>query len=277
MTDKLPRLLYRTILGRCLLKILVSPGVSCLAGKALSSRMSRRIVPWYIKKYGIKMNDIDIPPDGFSSFNDFFTRKRKGIVSPKPLDNRLLCPCDGWLSVEKIRENSSFRLKGMSYGLQRLLDDENMASLLQGGVALIFRLTPQNYHRYCYSADGKVLYGKKLEGKLHCVRPIALETVPVFAENSREYQVIRTQRQKYMVHMEIGALLVGKISNYPITKKYEEVNAGKEKGYFEFGGSTIILLFEKNTIQLNSDFLYEWDGQSEIPVQMGESIGRVLP
>lgn len=276
MTDKLPLLLYRTVPGRCLLKVLVSPGVSRLGGRILSLDISRRIVPWYISKYGIKMSDIEIPADGFSSFNEFFTRKRRGNVLPQSMENQLLCPCDGLLSVVRIREDSCFRLKGMPYSLQRLLDDEKLSAFLQGGTALIFRLTPQHYHRYCYSANGIVLHSRKIEGKLHCVRPLALETVPVFAENTREYQVIRTEHQRYMVHMEIGALMVGKISNHPIPEGVGIIYAGEEKGYFEFGGSTIVLLFEKDMLQLDYELFSERRGEREIPVHMGQPIGKLL-
>ena len=276
MTDKLSLLLYRTVPGRCLLKVLVSPGVSRLGGKVLSSDISRRIVPWYISKYGIKMSDIEIPADGFSSFNEFFTRKRKDVALPKSMENHLFWPCDGLLSVTQIRADSCFRLKGMPYSLRRLLNDERLSSFLQGGTALIFRLTPQHYHRYCYSADGTVLHSRRIEGKLHCVRPVALETVPVFAENSREYQVIRTTQQKYMVQMEIGALLVGRISNHPIPKGVCNVYAGEEKGCFEFGGSTIVLLFEKDMLHLDYDLFNEHCSGHETPVHMGQSLGMLL-
>ena len=141
---------------------------------------------------------------------------------------------------------------------------------------MIFRLTPQHYHRYCYSADGTVLHSRRIDGKLHCVRPIALETVPVFAENSREYQVIRTTQRKYMVQMEIGALLVGRISNHSNPEGISEVYAGEEKGFFEFGGSTIVLLFERDMLHLDYDLFSENFDDCEIPVHMGQPLGRLL-
>ncbi|MBR0457257.1 MAG: phosphatidylserine decarboxylase [Firmicutes bacterium] len=276
MTDIIPLVLYRTVPGRCLLKALASPGLSRIAGTFLSLDLSRRIVPWYIRKYGIRMSDIEVPAGGFTSFNEFFTRKRKDGMRPKPEAGQVLCPCDGLLSVVKIREDSCFRLKGMPYSLRRLLDDEGLAAFLQGGLAMIFRLTPQHYHRYCYSMNGNVMHSRRIEGKLHCVRPVALETVPVFAENSREYQVIRTPQGRYMVHMEIGALLVGRISNYPGQDSGAAVCAGEEKGYFEFGGSTIVLIFEKDMIHLNHELFDKHERTGEIPVHMGQMLGRIL-
>ncbi len=276
MTDLIPSFLYRTVPGRCLLKALASPGLSRMAGNVLSSDVSRRIVPWYIRKYGIRMSDIEIPAGGFASFNEFFTRKRKDSDAPKSALGQVICPCDGLLSKVPIRKDSVFRLKGTPYSLRQLLDDDTLSDFLQGGVALIFRLTPQHYHRYCYSMNGNVMHSRRIEGKLHCVRPVALETVPVFAENSREYQVIRTPQGRYMVHMEIGALLVGRISNYPVQEGAGEAHAGEEKGYFEFGGSTIVLLFEKGMMQMNYELFVEHGCGSEIPVHMGQPLGRLL-
>ena len=112
-----------------------------------------------------------------------------------------------------IEKDSEFTIKHTRYSVEDLLQDKSLAARFEGGKALVFRLTPANYHRYCYPAEGRVLSEKKIPGVLHCVRPVALCSVPVFAQNSREYQVIRTERFGTMVQMEIGALLVGKITN----------------------------------------------------------------
>ena len=142
-------------------------------------------------------------------------------------------------------------------------------------MALIRRLTPPDCHRYCSPATGEIILSKKIQGKLHCVRPIALRTVPVYIQNSREYQVIKTEQFGMMIQMEIGALLVGKIENYirPLEKKYIQV--GEEKGYFEFGGSTIILLFQKDAICMNGSLYKKNNNHAEIRVRMGEFIAQI--
>ena len=94
------RFLYRTVPGRALLKILVQPKVSGAAGCILSTGISKRLVPYYIRKHKIDMNGIDIPAGGFSSFNDFFTRKR--IMESFDLTpGHLISPCDGFLTDRK--------------------------------------------------------------------------------------------------------------------------------------------------------------------------------
>lgn len=266
--SRIIRFLYGTVPGRMILKPLVSSGASRLAGWFLSSSFSKRMIPGFISKHNIDMTGMVVPCGGYSSFNDFFTRRRLR-KQDRPLQGQMICPCDGLLSAVHIEDNTELTIKGSSYRTRQLLEDELLAEAFRGGVALIFRLTPQHYHRYCYCVDGEVLLEKRIDGELHCVRPIALETVPVFIRNSREYQVIRTESGHTLVQMEVGALLVGKISNHHV-QAGEKVQAGQEKGFFEFGGSTIILLLTKGSAGSRYDRLI--DRTEERPVRMGERI-----
>lgn len=258
------RFLYGTVVGRLFLKVLVQPGISRVVGKFLSSGASRWLILYYTKKHKIDLSDIEIPRDGFDSFNDFFTRKHKRDRF-EFAEGHLISPCEGFLTVMDIEKDSEFTIKHTRYSVEDLLKDKSLAARFEGGKALVFRLTPANYHRYCYPANGRVLSEKRIPGVLHCVRPIALRSVPVFAQNSREYQVIRTERFGTMVQMEIGALLVGKITNRkrPCGKWY--VQAGDEKGYFEFGGSTIVLFLPKGAVTVESC-------ETERPIHMGDCI-----
>ena len=265
--------LYRTIPGRMVLKLLVQPKVSKIAGGYLSSGASKWIVPYYIRKHKIDMSDIEIPPGGFSSFNEFFTRRRETECFDVTYGH-LISPCDGFLTFVNITENTALNIKNTEFTVGDLLKDHKLARKFKEGTALIFRLTPANYHRYCYVADGKILLQRKIQGKLHCVRPIALGTVPVFAWNSREYQVIETEGFGTMIQMEVGALLVGKIRNKIAALKSGYIQRGEEKGYFEFGGSTIILLLQKNTVWINEKLYKRQDSSGEIPVRMGEFVAR---
>lgn len=262
------RFLYKTAPGRAILKVLVHPAVSRAAGALLSSGVSKCIVPCYILRHKIDMHNIEIPPRGFASFNDFFTRRRKCAGFDRT-PGHLISPCDGLLTCLDIREDTVLEIKNTEYSLGDLLRDSKLAAKFRGGQAFIFRLTPSHYHRYCHVAEGRVLCSRKIPGKLHCVRPIALETTPVFVQNSREYQVIRTREFATLVQMEVGALLVGKISNPPGT---DRVRAGQEKGYFEFGGSTVILLVQKDAVQRSEKLFRRTAVDGEIPVKMGECI-----
>lgn len=267
------RFLYRTAPGRIFLKCLIRPGVSKAAGRYLSSRASKWLVPYYIRKHHISMKGVAIPADGFASFNDFFTRKRVAAL-PERTKADLISPCDGWLSHVKIRDHTVMMIKATRFSVLDLLKDEELAEQFRDGDALIFRLTPADYHRYCYAADGQILDEKRIDGALHCVRPIALRGIPVFAQNSREYQVIQTKKFGTMVQMEIGALLVGKIRNQDRSTKLNNVQCGDEKGYFEFGGSTIVLLLQKDAVRLSVKAAQEKSAAGEVRVRMGECVAR---
>lgn len=261
------RFLYRTMPGRAILKVLTKPFLSKIAGRFLSSGMSRWLVPLFIRKHHIDMRDFK--GKKFSSFNDFFTRKRAdGQIDITP--DHLISPCDGYLSAYPVGQDEIYHIKHIEYRLECLLKSQRLAEKFSGGTCLIFRLTPQNYHRYCYVCDGAKMASHTIPGKLHCVRPTAYASFPVFTENSREYTRIHTRQFGDIIQMEIGALLVGKIHNYP---KTGPVFQGMEKGYFEFGGSTILILVQKGRLRLDRQIISNTKKGLETEVRLGEKIG----
>ncbi len=269
------RFLYRTPPGRAALKLLTRPGFSRFAGCFLDSRASRRLIPWAVRSWNVNLTEFE--DADYPSFNAFFTRRRKkellGInVEPE----RLISPCDGWLSAYPIEANSAFRIKGGEYSLRDLLDDAEWARRFCGGDCLIFRLTPSDYHRYCFIDDGRVIRSAAIPGVLHCVRPIACERYPVYVQNSREWTLIETERFGRVAQMEIGALMVGRIANEPLPP-YSRVRRGQEKGRFEFGGSTIVLLFERDRIALDERVHENMRNGMETRVRTGAGIGRSRP
>lgn len=261
------RFLYNTKLGRCCLKVLSQPWFSKLAATFLNSPLSRPIVPLYAKRNHIDLQEFS--KQKYRSFNDFFTRQRIDD-SADTTPGHLISPCDAFLSVYPIRDDSVYTVKHVRYRLEQLLDNAELAKRYAGGTCLIFRLSPQHYHRYCYACNGYAEQQKRIRGKLHCVRPIAYASMPVFAQNSREYTVIHSAQFGEVTQMEVGALLVGKIKNYPMGRF---VRQGSEKGYFEFGGSTIILLLEKDRVRIDPSFLAGLG--KEIDVRKGVKIGQL--
>ncbi len=261
------RFLYQTVAGRSILKILVQPWVSRKAGIFLNSKFSRWLVPLFVKKYGLNMAEYE--KRNYKSFNDFFIRKRrKERIDITP--DHLISPCDGYLSVYPIEENRAYTIKHTQYHLEQLLDSAALAQEFSGGYCMVFRLTPRHYHRYCYICEGIRQESKKIAGKLHCVRPVAYTSVPVFVENSREYVEIRSDIFGDVVQMEVGALLVGKIHNHQTGSK---VLQGQEKGYFEFGGSTILILVKKDRVKIEKKILECSMQDQETEVCMGTMVG----
>ena len=260
------RFLYQTIPGRLVLKVLTRPFLSKAAGAYLDSRLSRWLVPLFIKRHKIDMEGFE---KKYRSFNNFFTRKRcleEIDITPE----HLISPCDGYLSIYPVSGEQSCHIKHVEYRLEELLKSRKLAKRFAGGTCLIFRLTPQDYHRYCYVSDGVVRHSRAIPGKLHCVRPIACGAFPVYAENSREYTELKTQRFGTVIQMEIGAMLVGKICNYP---RDGQVFQGEEKGYFEFGGSTILLLLEEGRLELSEEMAGYIGTGVETRIRLGELVG----
>ena len=271
MSDSLGlKFLYRTPAGRMILKELTKPSLSKKAGRLLSSKASSLIVPLYVKANGIDMSPYVIPEGGYKSFNDFFVRKLKVDALPDE-DAVFSSPCDGLLTVKQLRNKTSFFVKGQEYRLSRLLGNDALAREFVGGTAFIFRLTPKHYHRYKYAASGTVLSKKHIYGRLHTVRPIAIESMPVFIENTREYITIDTEKIGKVLQMEVGALMVGKIKNRPVFKG-ERVSDKTEKGHFMFGGSTIIVLTSKR-LDLCTDIM---DSKKNEYGEIGVTAGQTL-
>lgn len=263
------RFLYNTVIGRCVLKLLVRPTISKIVGKYMSSSLSKGRVKKFIKSGNIDMSEFS--GQEYKSFNEFFTRKRE-TLSIEERKNVLISPCDAFLSVYKIKSDKTFNIKNSTYYIDQLLDDKEMAERYVDGTCFIFRLTPQHYHRYCYSCTGEAVSSKVIKGKLHCVRPIAYTQFPVFAQNSRELVAIDTESFGKIVQMEVGALLVGKIKNHD---NAQYAHQGTEKGYFEFGGSTIIVLTEKKDFQIDEKYLSIIDSEKEIDIGIGDTIATL--
>lgn len=270
--DKLLSFLYTNIFGRMLLKPLIQPQVSKLAGRYLSSAHSKWLISKFIERNEINM-DIYEECD-YSSFNDFFTRKIKPDSRPVPEDlDVLISPCDCLATVYPIQENTTFSIKNTEYTLRSLLRSPRLAKRFRGGYAYVLRLTVEDYHRYLYSVSGKQSKNYHIDGTFHTVSPIANDYLPIYKENTREYTVIRSKEFGDVLQMEVGALLVGKISNH---KQSTVVTRGEEKGFFEYGGSTIVVLTQKGRVIPRSDLLTNSKNGYETKVLQAHPLG-ILP
>ncbi|MDE7105860.1 MAG: phosphatidylserine decarboxylase [Anaeroplasmataceae bacterium] len=262
------RFLYRTFLGRIILRILISPFVSKISGAYMSSFLSRMHIRRFIKKNHIFMEDYK--EERFTSFNAFFTRKIKEDKRPiEKNPNVLISPCDAKLSVYKIEEDSIFYIKNSYYRLDDLLENKTLAMEYQNGYCLIFRLGVDDYHRYCYMDDGSQEKNISIKGVFHTVHPISLEKYNFFKKNHRIYTILHTLHFGDIVQVEVGAMMVGKIKNH-----YEDYTftRGEEKGYFMFGGSTIVLLV-KDIIEIDEDILIASQQNKEMTIRYGERVG----
>ena len=269
--DKFLRHLYNDRGGRLCLKLLIRPFVSKAAGVLLNTRLSARFVPDFVKNNKIDLSIYE--KQNFSSWNDFFIRRIRKEERPIDMrENILISPCDGKLSVHRISSDSRFSIKDTEYTAGQLLKNKAIAERYTGGYALIFRLTVDDYHHYCYVADGEKSPDVKIPGVFHTVNPLAGEIYPIYKENTREFSVLKSQHFGNILMMEVGALMVGRICN---EKENCPVHRGEEKGKFEFGGSTVILCLEKDRVELDADIVYNSNKGVETKVRQGEKIGRM--
>lgn len=268
--DKLLKSLYGSMVGRAVVKCLTVPVVSELGGKILDGSLSKVLVPPFVK-----LNHIDLSlceEKEFASYNAFFKRKFKEDAREINMDEDVfISPCDAKLTVYPINNRSRFSIKHTAYTVEELLKSKKLAERYEGGYAWIFRLSVEDYHRYCYVSDGVKSKNIRIPGVFHTVNPVANDVYPIYKENTREYSLLKTEKFGTVLMMEVGALLVGKIENRHEAGK---VKRGEEKGNFAFGGSTIILLTQKDKVCVDKDILKNTECAYETLVKMGEKIGE---
>ncbi|RGK79939.1 phosphatidylserine decarboxylase [Dorea formicigenerans] len=268
--DYLLEVIYGHALTRMLLRPFLSPAVSDICGKFLSTRLSRRIIPSFVKKNHIDLGIYE--KQEFNSYNAFFTRKIKAEQRPiNEQKNILISPSDGKVTAYPITQKGRFWIKHTQYTAAQLLKDERLAERYMGGWIYVIRLTVDDYHRYCYVADGRKSRQRKIRGVLHTVNPVANDYYPIYKMNSREYCLLKTKELGTILLMEVGALMVGKINNHE--EDSAQVKRGDEKGIFEFGGSTIVVMTEPGMAEPDKDIIHNTKVQAETLVKMGEPIG----
>ena len=271
--SKALKFMYRGKLGRLFLFLFTSRFMTKLSGFYANSAFSKRKIVSFINNNDIDMDDYkNAAASGFSSFNDFFTRKVDEGKRPLDADrDALISPADSRLSIYKIDETLRFTIKGDDFSFKDFLAGDEIAEAFTDGFLFIFRLCVDDYHRYIFIDDGMRRYSRHIRGRFHTVRHIALKD-DYFKENEREYSVLATDRFKEMIQAEIGAMMVGKIVNHGVTS----FKRGDEKGMFMFGASTVVLAFKKDTVKPDDEILKNTNEGYETRVRLGEKVGVAI-
>lgn len=280
--DRFLQFAYRHVFFRAIFRVLSVPIFSKIAGALLSSRISALFISGFAKKNGIDLTEYE--DRTFRSFNDFFTRKLKpGVRSVSSDESTFVSPSDGKISAYPISSSLCFSVKGVEYTVadilgassKKLKEEERekgkaIASLFTEGTALVIRLSPENYHRYHFPVDSVCEDSYEVPGIFLTVNPIIHGYRKVYRENSRFVSLFLTEKNFSFVMIEVGALNVGKIVNHPVLVGHK----GEEKGYFSFGGSSIVLLLPK-TVSVNPEFFRNTENGYETEIHMGNPIGKV--
>lgn len=244
-------------------------------GRMAKTGISRHRINNFIKKYDINMEECVEVPENFSCFNDFFIRRLRPECRPWERDPRLLAApadCRALLFPEITRE-FRFSVKGMHFSLPGLLGgDDDYCRRLDGGSMLICRLAPVDCHRFYFPADGSVLDQRDIPGALDSVHPFALSrTSGILAGNSRCVSLLALTEFGITGMIEVGAFAVGSIVQSQTKAHFSKM---EEKGWFDLGGSTILLIFERGRVEWDSDLRENYKKGLETKLCFGERLGR---
>ncbi|MGH9934856.1 MAG: phosphatidylserine decarboxylase [Blastocatellia bacterium] len=240
-----------------------------LQHRAVSKAKIRR----FVENYGVNPDEIEHPIESYNTFNEFFIRRLKPSARPiAPNPESLISIADCRLSAYPIQEDTVYPVKAKPFTIAQLVGDEEIAANYIGGLCLIFRLAPVDYHRFAYVGDCEQSPVEVINGFYRSVHPFSLSRMKaVFTENRREYCVLKTANFGEALHIDVGATGVGRIvQNHPNGGRFVR---GEEKGYFEFGGSTVILSLKPDVAKIDDD-IAEYSGSGiETIVRYGEKIG----
>jgi phosphatidylserine decarboxylase len=276
-------LLYGTSRLSHLLSFLVLPlfshmnFLSRLYGSIQKSRMSKKKIKPFIEKFHVDTSEFFEPVDSFQSFNDFFIRKLKPSARHlAPGSDIAVLPADGrYLVYENIQKSDGFFVKGKKFSLEILLRSSDLARKYAEGSMIIARLAPVDYHRFHFPMNCLPGEPQLINGPLYSVNPAALKKhTDILAENKRVITRLKTEHFGPVLFIEVGATYVGTIHQTFIP--HEPHAKGDEKGYFSFGGSSLILLFEPNRIVFDADLIVASHRRIETLGQMGQSMCRSI-
>jgi len=266
---------YETWSGKVALHALVKRAFfSAWYGRRMDAPSSRKKIAPFIERYGLDAAEFAEPLESFATFNEFFYRKLKPEARPVAMDsNALVLPADGrHLLIPDLSVQGDFWVKGARFEVARLIGDPALAERFEGGSALISRLCPVDYHRFHFPCGGVSEAPVAMNGDLYSVSPIALVERPsILWENKRYRTRIVSETFGEVLFFEVGATCVGAVVHTATTGS--RVVKGAEKGYFRFGGSSVVTLVERGQVKWAEDLL-KWSAEGlEVFGQMGELAG----
>ena len=270
------KLIYDNPFGKLLLWAAVKKSwFSRWYGWRMSQPASKARIRPFIRKYKLDEEEFDSDPEGFRSFNEFFSRKLKPDARPIEQENAVaVFPADGrHLGVQDLSANLGFYVKGQKFDLPKLFQSEELAGRFRKGSLIISRLCPVDYHRFHAPVSGKISEARLINGSLFSVNPIALrKRLSVFWENKRYLCMIDSDYHGKVAQFIVGATCVGS-ATFTFSQN-QRVEKGEELGYFSFGGSSVLTLFEKDRLRISEDVQQHSQANIETYAKMGEEMGR---
>ena len=273
--EKYMQWIYGTASGKAALHVLIKRGVfSRLLGWLKNRPSSARSIPSFVEEYGINMEDSLKGVGEFRHFNDFFYRRLK--PGARPLaggEDTAVFPADarhmGWERADRIK---NVFVKGQRFDLPSLLGSDTLAERYAAGAVVLSRLCPTDYHRFHFPVSGVPGPWTKLGGPLASVSPYCLRgRLAWLWTNKRNLTLIRSELWGEVAMLEVGATGVGLIEETYVPGVFSA--RGAEKGYFAFGGSTVMCFFEPGRVSLASDLLEKTEDGLELFARQGDMMG----
>jgi len=268
---------YGNPLGAISLNAFVKrPFFSAWYGRRMSTPASAARVAPFISHYGLDPEDFAERPQDYGSFNEFFYRKLKPAARPIDGDDAsVVFPADGrHLGYRCAADITGVFVKGQKFDLAALLGDAKLAARYAEGALILSRLCPVDYHRFHFPVAGMPGKTRLIGGPLFSVNPIALrQRLAYLWTNKRTITELTTEHFGTVLCLEIGATCVGTIEQ--TFTPGQPVAKGAEKGYFAFGGSSTLTLFEPGKVQLEADLLENSTRQIELYARVGTRMGRL--
>ena len=237
---------------------------------------ANRIIP-FIVEYDLNVDEFAKKVFSFKSFNEFFYRGLKDGARPiAPGDRVAVLPADGrHLAFQNVNEAAGFYAKGQKFSLESFLGDSALAAEFAGGVLLISRLCPVDYHRFHFPVGGQPAEPRLINGWLYSVSPIALrQNLAYLWENKRMVTLVESPVFGRVAVCEIGATMVGSI--FQTFTQGRVAIKGEEKGLFKFGGSCVITIFQPGRIKLEADLVKHSAEGLEVYAKMGDRLGEAV-
>ncbi len=278
--DKFIKFLYTSIAGQKIGTLFTNKFFSKTYGAFQDLPSSSRKVRPFIEKFNINIDDFESgtrpaldPRDSYRTFNEFFIRRfklgKRSFVSD--LDRMPAFAEARYVGFDSINEEKLYPVKGNYLKAKDLIGNDQVSKIFEGGSLLIARLCPVDYHRYHYPDNGKVLDHFRVPGAYDSVNPFALRYKnQIFIKNERYVSILQTENFGRLAYIEVGALCVGKIvQSHRWNKPFLR---GEEKGFFLFGGSTVVLLGEKGAWKPSSDILNNTANGLETYLHLGAEV-----
>jgi len=271
------RFLYHNLFGKLIRKSLTKKWFSAAAGWYCDRSISKYHIKSFVKNNFIVIEDAEKKITEFKTFNEFFIRKLKPKARPiDPHPEHIISPADGTVIImHNATRSMRFPIKQSHFNLEQFLGSTSLAESFEGGTIMIFRLAPHDYHRFHFPLDCVPLKAHVIHGRYESVHPLVYLTgIQPLTENERHLTLLETQPCGTVAFVSVGALCVGKIIE--THTPHQAHTKGDEAGYFCFGGSTIVLIFKKGTIEVNPDILKNSLEGKEVPILMGQKVARQL-